>query len=82
MARLGLVVATRIHTQLSSFQLHILSNMPSCSKEDHEWDPFVNSIRNTLSILQFCLEKRLDDPTQFKTRLQFRRAHQLGKPFK
>jgi hypothetical protein len=38
-----------------------------------------NPIRHTLSILQFWLEKRLGEPTQFKARLQFRRAHQLGK---
>jgi hypothetical protein len=33
-----------------------------------------------LSILQYWLEKRLDEPAQFKARLQFRRAHQLGEP--
>jgi hypothetical protein len=32
-----------------------------------------------LSILQYWLEKRLGEPAQFKARLQFRRAHQLGK---
>jgi hypothetical protein len=57
----------------------MLSNMPSCSEEGHEWNPFANLIRHTLSILQFWLEKRLGDPAQFKARLQFRRAHQLGK---
>jgi hypothetical protein len=33
-----------------------------------------------LSILQNWLEKRLDEPAQFKARLQFRRTHQPGKP--
>jgi hypothetical protein len=57
--RLGLVVATRLHTQLSSFRLPISSNTPSCSEKCHKWDPFANLIENTLSILQFWLEKRL-----------------------
>jgi hypothetical protein len=80
MAWLRLVVATRLHPQLSSFQIRILSNMPSYSEEGHEWNPFANPIRHTLSILQFWLEKCLGEPTQFKARLQFRRAYQPGKP--
>jgi hypothetical protein len=32
-----------------------------------------------LSILQTWLEERLDEPTQFKARLQVRRAHQPDK---
>jgi hypothetical protein len=32
-----------------------------------------------LSILQTWLEKWLDEPAQFKAKLQFRRAHQPGK---
>jgi hypothetical protein len=54
--------------------------MPSYSEESHEWNPFANPIRHALSILQFWLEKRLDEMTQFNARLQFRRAHQPGKP--
>jgi hypothetical protein len=38
MARLELVVATKLHKQLSSFQLRILSNTPSYSDESHEWN--------------------------------------------
>jgi hypothetical protein len=30
--------------------------------------------------LQYCLERHLDEPAQFKERLQFRRAHQPGQP--
>jgi hypothetical protein len=50
--------------------------MPSCSEESYEWNIFANLIRHAHSILQFWLEKRLDEPAQFKARLQFRRAHQ------
>jgi hypothetical protein len=80
MVRLRLVVVTRFHTQLSSFQLRISSNTPSCSEEGHEWVDFANPIRHTLSILQFWLEKHLGESTQFKAKLQFRRAHQPDKP--
>jgi hypothetical protein len=80
MARLRLVVTTKLHTQLSSFRLHISSNTPSRSKEGHEWNPFANPIRHMLSILQFWLEKLLGKLAQFKARLQFRRAHQPSKP--
>jgi hypothetical protein len=38
MARLELVVATKLHKQLSSFRLCISSNTPSCSEESHEWN--------------------------------------------
>jgi hypothetical protein len=38
MARLELVVATKLHKQLSSFWLCISSNTPSCSEESHEWN--------------------------------------------
>jgi hypothetical protein len=69
----------RLHPQFSSFQLRISSNTPSCSEEGHKFNAFANSIRHTLSILQFWLEKCLGEPAQFKTRLQFRRAHQPGK---
>jgi hypothetical protein len=51
MVRLQLVVATRLHTQLSSFWLRILSKTPSCSEESHKWNTFANPIRHTLSIL-------------------------------
>jgi hypothetical protein len=79
MVMLRLVLAMRLHTQLSSSWLCMLSNMPSCSEEGHEWNPFANLIRHTLSILQFWLEKRLGEPAQFKAKLQFRRVHQPGK---
>jgi hypothetical protein len=80
MAKLWLVLATRLHTQLSSSWLRISSNMSSCSEEGHEWDPFANPIRHVISILQFWLEKHLGELAQFKARLQFRRAHRPGKP--
>jgi hypothetical protein len=51
MVRSRLVVATRLHTQLSSFQLRIPNNMPSCLEEGHKQNPFANPIRPTLSIL-------------------------------
>jgi hypothetical protein len=69
-----------LHTQVSSFWLRISSYTPSCAEEGHEWSSVANPIRQALSILQYWLEKCLDEPAQFKTRLQFRRAHQLGKP--
>jgi hypothetical protein len=53
MARLGLIVATRLHTELSSFRLRTSSNTPSCLEEGYDWDPFANPLRNALSILQF-----------------------------
>jgi hypothetical protein len=43
-------------------------------------EPLANPKRHTLSILQYWLEKRLDEPTQFKATLQFRGAHHPGKP--
>jgi hypothetical protein len=43
--------------------------MPSCSEESHEWNTLANPIRNTLSILQYWLEKHLDELAQFKARL-------------
>jgi hypothetical protein len=66
MARLRLVVATRLHPQLFSFRLRLSSNTPSCSEEGRKWDPFANLIRHTLSILQFWLEKCLGESAQFK----------------
>jgi hypothetical protein len=80
MARSRLVVETRPHTRLSSFWLHISSNTSSYSEESHEWNTLADLIRHTFFILQYWLEKRLDELAQFKTRLQFRRAHQLDKP--
>jgi hypothetical protein len=53
--------------------------MSSYSEEGHEWDLFATLIRNTLSILQLWLEKRLGKPAQFKAILQFRRDHQPDK---
>jgi hypothetical protein len=80
MVRLRLVVATRLHIQLPSSRLRMSGNTPSYSDEGHKWNPFANPIRHALSILQFCLEKHLSKLAQFKIRLQFRRAHQPGKP--
>jgi hypothetical protein len=80
MAKLRLVVATRLQKQLSSFRLCILSNTPSCSEESHEWNTIANLIRHELSILQYWLEKCLDELAQFKERSQFRRADQPSKP--
>jgi hypothetical protein len=40
--RLGLVVATRLHKQLSSFRLYISSNTPSYSEESYEWNTIAN----------------------------------------
>jgi hypothetical protein len=79
MARARLVVPMRPHTQLSSFQLRISSNTPSYSEESHEWDILASLIRHVLSILQYWLEKRLDEPAQFKATLQFRGTHQPDK---
>jgi hypothetical protein len=59
---LRLVVATRLHPQLSSFWLRISSNTTSCLEEGHKWNPFANPIRHTLSILRFYLKKRLGEP--------------------
>jgi hypothetical protein len=42
-ARLRLVVATRLHKQLFSFWLRILSNTLSYSEESHEWNTLANS---------------------------------------
>jgi hypothetical protein len=52
MARLELVVATRLYTQLSLFWLHISSNTPSFSEDGHEWNTIANPMRHALSILQ------------------------------
>jgi hypothetical protein len=79
MVRLRLVVVMRLHIQLSSSRLRMSSNTPSYSEEGHKWNPFANLIRHTLSILQLWLGKHLGKLAQFKTRLQFRRAHQSGK---
>jgi hypothetical protein len=43
MARLELVVATKLHKQLSSFRLRILSNTPFCIEESHEWNILAKS---------------------------------------
>jgi hypothetical protein len=43
MARSRLVVVASLHTQLPSFQLHISSNKPSYSEENHEWNTLANS---------------------------------------
>jgi hypothetical protein len=68
MARLRLVIATRLHRQFPSFWLCISSNTSSCSDESQEWNTLANPISHALSILQHWLEKRLDKPSQFKAR--------------
>jgi hypothetical protein len=76
-ARIWLVVAIRLQTQHSSFRLRTLSNTPSVSMNDaHE--SFANSNEKMhLPSCNFYLKKCLDELVQFKTRLQFRRTHQL-----
>jgi hypothetical protein len=60
-ASMRLVVATRLQAQRPSFRLHTLSNTPSVRKKLH--------MRVHFPSLNFCLNKRLGEPTQFKTRL-------------
>jgi hypothetical protein len=50
MVRLRLVVAMRLHMQLSSSRLRMSSNTPSCSEESREWNQFANPIRHAPSI--------------------------------
>jgi hypothetical protein len=75
-ARMRLVVATRLQTQHSSFQLHSSSNTASVLTNNAQ-GPFANSDEEMHSpYYNFCLKKHLDKPAQFKTRFQFGRAHQ------
>jgi hypothetical protein len=76
-ARTQLVVAMRLHAQHSSFRLRTSSNTPSVPMNDAHGS-FANSDEEMHFLsCNFCLKKCLDEPAQFKTRLQFGRAHQL-----
>jgi hypothetical protein len=62
--------------QHSSFRLRTSSNTPSVPMNDAHGS-FANSDEEMhFPFYNFCLNKCLDEPAQFKTRLQFRRAHQ------
>jgi hypothetical protein len=62
--------------QHSSFWLRTLSNTPSVPMND-ALGSFANSDEEMHFLsYNFCLKKRLDEPTQFKARLQFGRACQ------
>jgi hypothetical protein len=71
-----LVVAIRLQVQHPSFWLCTSSNTPSILMNDaHRY--FANSdVEMRFLSCNFCLKKRLDEPAQFKTRLQFGGAHQ------
>jgi hypothetical protein len=76
-ARTWLVVAMRLQTQHSSFRLHTSSNMSSVLTNDAHGS-FANSDEEIcFPSCNFCLKEHLGEPTQFKIRLPFGRAHQL-----
>jgi hypothetical protein len=75
-ARIRLVVAMRLQEQHSSFQLRTSSHMPSVLMNVAHGSFHKFREGNALSICKFCLKKRLDKSTQFKTRLQFEQAYQ------
>jgi hypothetical protein len=70
------IVATILQAQHSSFQLCTSSNTSSVLTNDaHEsFTNFDEGIR--FPSYNFCLKKHLDELAQFRTRLQFGRAHQ------
>jgi hypothetical protein len=71
-ARMQLVVATRLQVQHSSFRLHTLNNTPSVPTNDAHGS-FTNSDEEMhFQSCNFYLKKRLDEPAQFKKRLQFK----------
>jgi hypothetical protein len=73
---MSLVVAMRLQAQHPSFQLRTSSNTPSVLMND-VYESFANSDEGIhFSSCNFCLKKRMYEPAQFKTRLQFGRAHQ------
>jgi hypothetical protein len=66
-----LAIAMRLQAQHSSFWSSISSNMPSVPTNDAQ-GPFANSDEEMhFPSCNFYLKKRLDEPAQFKTRLQF-----------
>jgi hypothetical protein len=66
-----LVVATRLQEQHHSFRLRTSSDTPSVPMNVAQ-ESFANSEEEMrFPSCNFCLKKRLDEPTQFKTRLQF-----------
>jgi hypothetical protein len=68
-ARMRLVVATRLKVQHSSFRLRTSSNTSSVLTNDAHGS-FANSDEEmNFPSCNFCLNKRLDEPAQFKTRL-------------
>jgi hypothetical protein len=76
-ARMRLVVATRLQAQQPSFRLRTLSNTPSVSTNVAQGSSFADSDREMrFPSYNFRLKKRLSEPAQFKTRLQFGRAYQ------
>jgi hypothetical protein len=70
------VIATRLQAQHSSFWLRTSSNTPSVPMNDAH-GPFANFDEEMHFLsCNFYLKKRLGEPAQFKTRLQFGRAQQ------
>jgi hypothetical protein len=70
--RMQLVVAMRLQVQHSSFRLRTLNNTPSVPTNDAHGS-FTNSDEEMhFQSCNFYLKKRLDEPAQFKTRLQFK----------
>jgi hypothetical protein len=68
-----LVIATRLQAQHSSFRLRTSSPF----RRMIHMDLFVDSTKGMrFPSCNFCLKKRLGEPAQFKTRLQFERAYQ------
>jgi hypothetical protein len=66
-----LVVSTRLQSHHSSFRLRTSSNTSSVSMNDAHV-PFTNSDEEIrFPSCNFYLKKCLDEPAQFKTRLQF-----------
>jgi hypothetical protein len=51
MIRIRSVVATKLHTQPSSFRLRSSSNTSSCSEEGYEEDPLANLIKECIFYL-------------------------------
>jgi hypothetical protein len=74
--RMRLVVAKRLQVQHHSFRLRTSSNTPFVPMSDAHgsFANFDEEIR--FPSCNFYLKKHLDELAQFKTRLQFGRAHQ------
>jgi hypothetical protein len=70
-ARMRLVVAMRLQVQHSFFRLRTSSNTPSILMND-AYESFANPNEKMHFLsCNFCLKKCMDEPTQFKARLQF-----------